>query len=123
MPKSKEYISDSDDSSEEELKPTKKKQKKEKDEKEDKGDKGDKGASHKKVKSDDVEETIWDLGNNRQVNVRNFKGKYYVDIREMYYDKEGDLKPGKKGICLTMQQWRKFMEVVPDVDKVAKSKC
>jgi len=37
------------------------------------------------------------LGNNRQVNVRNFKGKYYVDIREMYYDKEGDLKPGKKG--------------------------
>jgi len=31
------------------------------------------------------------------VNVRNFKGKYYVDIREMYYDKDGDLKPGKKG--------------------------
>jgi hypothetical protein len=29
--------------------------------------------------------------------VRNFKGKYYVDIREMYYDKDGDLKPGKKG--------------------------
>jgi len=37
------------------------------------------------------------LGNNRQVNVRNFKGKYYVDIREMYHDKDGDLKPGKKG--------------------------
>jgi len=37
------------------------------------------------------------LGNNRQVNVRDFKGKYYVDIREMYYDKEGDLKPTKKG--------------------------
>jgi len=49
----------------------------------------------KKAKTDD--ETIWDLGNNRQVNVRNFKGKYYVDIREMYYDKDGDLKPGKKG--------------------------
>jgi hypothetical protein len=50
----------------------------------------------KKTKSED-EDTIWDLGNNRQVNVRNFKGKYYVDIREMYYDKDGDLKPGKKG--------------------------
>lgn len=73
-----------------EAKPSKKKQKKEKDEKD------NKGTSHKKVKSED-EETIWDLGNNRQVNVRNFKGKYYVDIREMYYDKEGDVKPGKKG--------------------------
>lgn len=75
----------------------------------------------------------------------------------MYYDKDGDLKPGKKGdvaklidfyipcirinksmlnvhslpfrnilftgICLTMQQWRKFMEVVEEVDKVAKAKC
>lgn len=50
----------------------------------------------KKAKKEN-EETIWDLGNNRQVNVRDFKGKYYVDIREMYYDKEGDLKPTKKG--------------------------
>lgn len=29
--------------------------------------------------------------------VREFKGKLYVDIREMYYDKDGDMKPGKKG--------------------------
>lgn len=68
---------------------SKKKQKKEKEE-----DKAEKRPA-KKAKTDD--ETIWDLGNNRQVNVRNFKGKYYVDIREMYYDKDGDLKPGKKG--------------------------
>lgn len=57
-------------------------------------DEDDKPA--KKAKKEN-EETIWDLGNNRQVNVRDFKGKYYVDIREMYYDKEGDLKPTKKG--------------------------
>lgn len=56
----------------------------------------------KKTKTDD--ETIWDLGNNRQVNVRNFKGKYYVDIREMYYDKDGDLKPGKKGNIIFSQK-------------------
>ncbi|KAH0948629.1 hypothetical protein HN011_010559 [Eciton burchellii] len=115
MPKSKAYISDSDDSSEEEVKHTKKKQKKEKETEE-------KAVPSKKTKSED-EDTIWDLGNNRQVNVRNFKGKYYVDIREMYYDKDGDLKPGKKGIFLTMQQWRKFMEVVEEIDKVAKAKC
>ncbi|KAL6425289.1 hypothetical protein ACFW04_009485 [Cataglyphis niger] len=112
MPKSKEYVSDSDDSSEEEIQSKKKKPRQTEDEK----------PAPKKMKKEE-EETIWDLGNNRQVNVRDFKGKYYVDIREMYYDKEGDLKPGKKGICLTMQQWRKFMNVVEEVDKVAKSKC
>ncbi|GAB1866696.1 RNA polymerase II transcriptional coactivator [Camponotus japonicus] len=110
MPKSKEYVSDSDDSSEEEVKSSKKKRQ----------DEDDKPA--KKAKKEN-EETIWDLGNNRQVNVRDFKGKYYVDIREMYYDKEGDLKPTKKGICLSMQQWRKFMDIVEEVDKVAKKKC
>jgi len=59
----------------------------------------------KKTKSED-EDTIWDLGNNRQVNVRNFKGKYYVDIREMYYDKDGDLKPGKKGDIHKFKMYR-----------------
>lgn len=75
---------------------SKKKHKKEEDIDEDKPVKEKKPA--KKAKTDD--ETIWDLGNNRQVNVRNFKGKYYVDIREMYYDKDGDLKPGKKGTII-----------------------
>ncbi|KYN34410.1 Activated RNA polymerase II transcriptional coactivator p15 [Trachymyrmex septentrionalis] len=116
MPKSKEYLSDSDDSSsEEEVKSKKQKRERE----DDKATKDEKKPA-KKAKTDD--DTVWDLGNNRQVNVRNFKGKYYVDIREMYYDKEGDLKPGKKGICLSMQQWRKFMNVVEEVDEVAKSK-
>ncbi|KYQ58061.1 Activated RNA polymerase II transcriptional coactivator p15 [Trachymyrmex zeteki] len=113
MPKSKEYLSDSDDSSEEEVKSKKKQKRDNKAAKEEK-------KPAKKAKTDD--DTVWDLGNNRQVNVRNFKGKYYVDIREMYYDKDGDLKPGKKGIFLSMQQWRKFMDVVEEVDNVAKSK-
>lgn len=78
-----------------EVKSSKKKQKRDKDVDEDKATKDEKKPA-KKAKTED-EENIWDLGNNRQVNVRNFKGKYYVDIREMYYDKDGELKPGKKG--------------------------
>ncbi|XP_076175351.1 single stranded-binding protein c31A isoform X1 [Ptiloglossa arizonensis] len=116
MPKSKEYVSTDDDSSEEEVKP-KKKQKREAEDKE------EKVSKKPKKESKEEEDTAWDLGSNRQVSVRDFKGKLYVDIREMYYDKDANLKPGKKGICLNMTQWRKLLSVVEDVDKVVKSKC
>ncbi|XP_076175354.1 single stranded-binding protein c31A isoform X2 [Ptiloglossa arizonensis] len=115
MPKSKEYVSTDDDSSEE-VKP-KKKQKREAEDKE------EKVSKKPKKESKEEEDTAWDLGSNRQVSVRDFKGKLYVDIREMYYDKDANLKPGKKGICLNMTQWRKLLSVVEDVDKVVKSKC
>lgn len=72
-----------------------KKQKREIEEKEEKVSKKLKNESNKDESNKD---TVWDLGNNRQISVRDFKGKLYVDIREMYYDKEANLKPGKKGI-------------------------
>ncbi|XP_076239513.1 single stranded-binding protein c31A [Calliopsis andreniformis] len=116
MPKSKEYVSSDDDSSEEEVQ-AKKKQKRQNDEKE------EKVSKKPKKESVEDEDTVWDLGNNRQISVRDFKGKLYVDIREMYYDKDANLKPGKKGICLNMAQWRKLLSVVEDVDKAVKAKC
>ena len=36
--------------------------------------------------------------------VREFKGKTYVDIREYYTDKNMDMMPGKKGISLNVEQ-------------------
>lgn len=120
MPKSKEYVSSDDDSSEEEVK-NPNKQKRDREE----GAKEEKAVSSKKPKKENNqdEENIWDLGNNRQVSVRDFKGRLFVDIREMYFDKDGNLKPGKKGICLNMSQWRKMLSVIDDVDKAVKSKC
>lgn len=116
MPKSKEFVSSDDESSgsqsEEDKKSKKRKPKPEKEEK-----------PAKKAKTTNESETPeWDLGNNRRVTVREFKGKYYVDIREMYLDKSGEFKPGKKGISMNLAQWRKFMEYVQEIDEVAKSK-
>jgi len=37
------------------------------------------------------------IGKMRYVRVSCFKGKVLVDIREFYMDKEGDMKPGRKG--------------------------
>ena len=64
-------------------------------------DKEEKASKKPKKESTEDENTIWDLGNNRQISVRDFKGKLYVDIREMYYDKDANLKPGKKGIVIS----------------------
>ncbi|XP_076766547.1 single stranded-binding protein c31A [Xylocopa sonorina] len=113
MPKSKEYVSTDD--SDEDVKPKKK-------QKLDVGSKEEKTSEKTNKESNVNEDTAWDLGSNRQVSVRDFKGKLYVDIREMYYDKDANLKPGKKGICLNMAQWRKLLSVIDDVDKAVKSK-
>ena len=55
------------------------------------------------------DEPSWDLGKNKWVKVRSFKGQTYVDIREYYVDKDTmDTKPGKKGISLNVQQYQKL---------------
>ncbi|XP_076296307.1 single stranded-binding protein c31A isoform X2 [Lasioglossum baleicum] len=127
MPKSKEYLSSDDDSSEEEVRPKKKPKKRESEDKEAKvSKKPEKETQQKEAQQKEAqqsEDTAWDLGSNRQVSVRDFKGKLYVDIREMYFDKDANMKPGKKGICLNMAQWRKLLSVIEDVDKAVKAKC
>ncbi|KAJ6737276.1 RNA polymerase II TRANSCRIPTIONAL COACTIVATOR [Salix viminalis] len=45
--------------------------------------------------SDDI--VVCEIGRNRRVTVRNWRGKINVDIRE-FYPKDGNLLPGKKGL-------------------------
>ncbi|XP_032296871.1 CUGBP Elav-like family member 5 isoform X5 [Coturnix japonica] len=54
-------------------------------------------AAAKPQGRDSEEEGMFQIGKMRYVRVSCFKGKVLVDIREFYMDKEGDMKPGRKG--------------------------
>ncbi|CAF0791941.1 unnamed protein product [Didymodactylos carnosus] len=61
-------------------------------------------------------EKRYELGKMRHISVSEFKNKPYVNIREYYYDKDGE-KPGKKGISLSTEQWQKLKTFVNQIDK------
>ncbi|KAI0442403.1 transcriptional Coactivator p15-domain-containing protein [Xylaria telfairii] len=58
---------------------------------------------------------FWPLGTTRRITIQNFKGKNYVNIRE-YYEHNGELKPGKKGIMLPLEQYNAFLTAIPAIN-------
>lgn len=75
-----------------------------------------KNGGGNRVKNADGEEMI-EIGNMRYATVRNFRGKSLIDIREYYLDKAtGEMRPGKKGISLSKEQYQNFKAVMSDID-------
>jgi len=62
-------------------------------------------------------ESYVDLGKKKRVTIREFKGLTLIDIRE-YYGFEGEEKPGKKGISLSVEQWKNLMEASEAVNSL-----
>lgn len=56
-----------------------------------------------------------DLGNKRYISVSTFKGKSLINIRE-YYEKDGKLLPGKKGISLSQDQYLNLKKHLKKID-------
>ncbi|KAI5926968.1 transcriptional Coactivator p15-domain-containing protein [Camillea tinctor] len=71
---------------------------------------------------DDDGNSFWSLGGTRRITISGFKGKTYVNIREYYTDASGDLKPGKKGIMLTPEQYNALLENIPAINAEMQSK-
>jgi hypothetical protein len=60
-------------------------------------------------------EIYFELTSRRRVTVRRWKASTLIDIREFWGD-DGDLKPGKKGISLTLDQWKQLLELTPEIE-------
>ena len=50
-------------------------------------------------------------------SVTNFKGHEYADIR-IFYEKDGDFFPSKKGITVSLDTWKDFKECFEKGDLV-----
>ncbi|XP_037033001.1 activated RNA polymerase II transcriptional coactivator p15 [Bradysia coprophila] len=65
-------------------------------------------------------EPTWELGSKKFITIGDFKGKTYINIREYYTDAKGDVKPGKKGIGLNIEQWQNLCNSIDEVNQVLK---
>ncbi|KXZ56426.1 hypothetical protein GPECTOR_1g38 [Gonium pectorale] len=55
-----------------------------------------------------------DIGGSKRVSISRFGGRLSVDLRE-YYEKNGAMLPGKKGIALSPDDWRTLAGALGDV--------
>ncbi|XP_053208524.1 activated RNA polymerase II transcriptional coactivator p15-like [Panonychus citri] len=81
------------------------------------GSKGKASDSDSKGEGSDVR---FQLSNNRFVSVGSFKGRLRVDIREFWINDKGEKCPGKKGLSLNLDEWKKFKDCIDDVDAALK---
>jgi len=78
-------------------------------------DAADASSSRVEVLTSSEGDSYIEIGKQKRVTVRKFKGKVLVDIRE-YYGKSGEEKPGKKGISLSVEQWQALQFASGQVD-------
>ncbi|ESZ97508.1 hypothetical protein SBOR_2055 [Sclerotinia borealis F-4128] len=66
----------------------------------------------------------WDLSTGRtprKIELSEFKGQTLVNIRE-FYEKDGKTLPGKKGISLTIDQYKNLLQFIPQINANLKKK-
>lgn len=61
-------------------------------------------------------ESYFKLSESKRLTVRKWKSQVLIDIREFYQDKAGEWRPGKKGISLSLEQYKALKDCMMVVD-------
>ncbi|EHA48628.1 hypothetical protein MCOR27_003352 [Pyricularia oryzae] len=64
---------------------------------------------------------FWEISDKRRVGISQFKKMDFINIRE-YYEAGGEMKPGKKGIGLTVDQYTAFLKAIPAINAELRSR-
>ncbi len=51
----------------------------------------------------------------RRIGISHFRNNTLINIRE-YYDSAGQMRPGKKGISLSLDQYKALIRAIPDIN-------
>ena len=77
-----------------------------------------KSKTESTIKRNESNEAYWPLSGTKRITVSEFKGKKMVHIRE-YYMAGDEMKPGKKGIALSVQDFELLSSLIGEI----KSEC
>lgn len=66
---------------------------------------------------DAEEEKKVQLSEKRFVNVTEFRGQLYVNIREYYENESGQWRPSKKGAFLNREEWKHLLKIRKYIDQ------
>nr|XP_045013594.1 activated RNA polymerase II transcriptional coactivator p15-like [Jaculus jaculus] len=121
MPKSKELVSSSSSGSYSDSEVEKKLKRKkqvapEKPVKKQKTDETSRALASPKQSSSSSDDNMFQIGKTKYVSVREFKRNVLIDISEYWMNQDGEMKPGRKGIALSPEQWSQLKEQISDID-------
>ncbi|KAK4164822.1 RNA polymerase [Cladorrhinum sp. PSN259] len=83
---------------------------------------GSKGKKLEPAQGTDAEgNNYWEIGTNRRIGSSKFKNTTLVNIREYYNTPDGEARPGKKGISLSLDQYNALLRAIPKLNEELRS--
>lgn len=59
---------------------------------------------------------MFQIGKMRQDSAQDFEDNVLIDVGEYWMDREGEMKPGRKGVNMNPEQWSQWKEQISDTD-------
>lgn len=76
--------------------------------------KEEKKIDRRKLTIKEILKKNWLIGNKKKITFSEFRKKKYIDLRN-YFDCDGELKPTKKGISLSVDEFLEFAKIFDEI--------